>query len=146
MTPAAGYANGMPRRPYALLVVLAVLVAGTGCGGSASSGSEASRQSVGGGGGDNELSASDTADVLGARRTIDNRCGGDRSNRPQGQDIPAAVQTLVRVTQLFPDKVYETGSENRAEAMRAVAGQVRDELRGCGIADQAARLARVAKA
>lgn len=124
----------------ALLAVLCALtLAAAGCGGS---GAESTNQSVGGGGGDNELSASDAADVLGARRTIDDECGGDRANRPEGQSIPAAVQTLVTITQLYPDKVYETGSAARAEEMRTVAEGVSDQLRQCGITDQAERLKR----
>ncbi len=129
----------MPRTFLALLACLVVVAVATGCGGGSSQGA-AGQQAVGGGGGDNELSASDAADVLGARRTIDDRCGGDRSNTPKGQTVPEAVQTLVTVTQLYPDRVYETGSADRARKVRDVADQVSGQLRACGIAAEADRL------
>lgn len=130
-----------PRAVLVALVTLALL--GSGCG-AQSSGREPKQQAVGGGGGDNELSASDTADVLGARRTIDDRCGGTVSIAPSSPELTAAVQTLVGITQLYPGRVYETGSVDRAQEMRTVARDVGAELRACGIDAEAQRLDRVA--
>lgn len=123
--------------------LVALALAAAGCGGSGTAGDEPTQQVVAQGGG-YELSATDTGDVLNALRTIDSRCGGYPGNATPGQDLPAAVKTIVRVTQSYPQQVYETGDSDRAETMRVIAGSTAALLRKCGAGDQAALLTRAA--
>lgn len=124
-------------RPAPLLVVLA-LGAGTlvGCGSTDDNKPEGGaspnvpEQINSGGGGGNELSASDTANVLGAYRTIGRACSGDPNAR---RLIPQAVQVVDNVTSQYPTKTWEVGSADRATVMYQLSDELAGILKQCGL-------------
>ena len=59
--------------------------------------------------------------------------------------IGSAVNTLIQLAKSNPDQVYETGNVDRAVEMSDVAASTADQLRACGMVDQADRLAAVVK-
>lgn len=141
-------------RPLALLLAT-IALAGAGCGSSNSSkpdgaggGGDTAQDDAAGSNGDNTLAETDIASVLEAKRQIDAACGSDGSTSSGSaatSQLAGAVSTLVTVTGMYPDKVYETGNEDRALKMTLVSQQVTQQLRRCGITDQADRLAKVSK-
>ena len=128
-----------PRRTALLLSILALAAAGCGSGDEATDDARGSN-------GDNTLAESDVASVLDARRTIDAACGSDGSGTPDRtpDQLAAAVSALVSVTQQYPDRVYETGNEDRAEKLSTISGRIAVQLRRCGDTAGADRLAGVA--
>lgn len=140
-------------RPLALLLTATLALASAGCGSSdpkpsgAGGGGDTAMNDAAGSNGDNILAESDIASVLDAKRQIDAACGSDGSATADRSftQIAAAVSTLVTVTDQYPDRVYETGNEDRATKMSRVSQRVTEQLRRCGVTDQANRLARVAK-
>jgi hypothetical protein len=124
-------------RPAPLLVALA-LGAGTvaGCGadnknapvGGASA--NVPQQISSGGGGGNELSASDAATVLGAYRTIGRACSRDQNAIRQ---VPQAVKVIDSVTTQYPTKTWEVGSADRAVVMYELSSQLSGILKQCGL-------------
>lgn len=131
-----------PRRRVAL-VLTALTFAATGCG-TRESGND-SRSSDGG----NEMATADVATVLGARRTIDGACGSDGSLAAQkpaaASAIGSAVSTIASLAEQYPDRLYETGNVAASERMIDVARDVSTQLRRCGVAPQADRLAKATK-
>lgn len=129
----------MSARRLALLLSTLALGA-AGCGGGDDPNAEGTRA------GDNALAESDIAAVLDARRTIDAACGSDGSaaaDRPTAQ-LGEAAAAIAGITEQYPDRVYETGNEDRAEEMRTIAGQVSEQLRRCRLPADAERLATLA--
>lgn len=124
------------RRAFAL-ALSAVTIAG--CGGGAA------MDDPRGDNGDNALAESDVATVLDAKRRIDAACGSDGSVRAERspEEIEGAVSAIVSVTEQYPGRVYETGNEDRAVAMRQIARETSTQLRRCGIFVEADRLAAV---
>jgi hypothetical protein len=128
-----------------LLALLALTGALAGCGGDDGGGAvprspESGTRANPGGGGE-ALPASDAADVLTARRTINAACprGGRATDE---RSLSAAVSTIVRILRAEGgDRVYEVGSGERAQRMTIVARDVAGQLRGCGADAQARRLA-----
>lgn len=131
------------RRPAALLLsALALGAAGCGSGGG---GGDAAMDDARGSNGDNSLAESDVATVLDAKRRIDAACGSDGSGTPDrsATELNGAVTAIASVTEQYPDRVYETGNEDRALEMRLIAEQTSEQLRRCGIPAEADRLAKV---
>ncbi len=126
----------MTARRFFALPLLAVAFAGCGA-----SGDQATDDAAGSNG-DNELASADVARVLEAKRAIDSACGGEGGTASRA-DLTAAVDVLVELTRTSPKKVYETGNEDRAEEMSKVASETSEQLRACGVEDQATRLASV---
>jgi hypothetical protein len=123
------------RRTTPLIAAIAI-----GCGALAGCGNEndapgganimAPEQISSGGGGANELAASDAATVLGVYRTIGRACSGDAQAR---QELPRAVQTLDQEVERYPNKVWEVGSADRARVMYDLADEMAQVLDGCGL-------------
>lgn len=134
----------MPASRRSTALLLSVLaVAATGCGQGAG---DAATDDARGNNGDNALAESDVADVLEARRAIDAACGSDGSGAAgrSATQLGGAVSALARITEQYPGRVYETGNVERAQTMTTVSDQVSEQLRRCGIASEADRLAEAA--
>ena len=128
------------RRSLAL-VLSALTLAGCSAGGGGDTATDDAR----GSNGDNSLAEADVATVLDAKRRIDAACGSDGSANVDRnpQEIQGAVSAIVSVTEQYPGRVYETGNEDRAVEMRQIAEETSEQLRRCGIAAEADRLAKV---
>lgn len=121
-----------------LLSMLAFAASGCGSG-------DVAMDDAQGSNGDNSLASADVAVVLDARRRIDAACGSDGSGTPDrsSSELSGAVSSLAGVAQQYPDRVYESGNEDRAIEMRQVADEVAEQLRRCGIQAEADRLAKL---
>lgn len=130
------------RRPLVLLcstLALALAVAGCGSG-------DTAKDDASGSNGDNSLAESDIARVLDAKRRIDAACGSDGSAQADrsSQELAGAAREIATVAEQYPDRVYETGNEDRAIEMGDVAQQTSEQLRRCGSAAEADRLQQAA--
>ncbi len=125
------------RRPL-VLALLTTALAGCGQGGG-----DMATDDAAGSNGDNALAESDIATVLDAKRRIDAACGSDGSATQDrsATELSAAAAAIASVTSQYPDRVYETGNDDRAEEMTTIAGQVSEQLRRCGLTAEADRVA-----
>jgi hypothetical protein len=129
-------------RRFLALALSAFTLVGAGCG--AGGGGDAATDDARGSNGDNTLAESDIATVLEAKRSIDAACGSGDGGASPGTDpqaIQGAVTAIVGITEQYPGRVYETGNEDRAIEMRELAETTSEQLRRCGIAAEADRLA-----
>ena len=129
-------------RPSVALILSTLSLAASGCGGG---GGDAASDDARGSNGDNSLASADVAVVLDARRRIDAACGSDGSGTPDRPtaELSGAVSSLAGVARQYPERVYESGNEDRAVEMRQVAGEVAEQLRRCGVQAEADRLAQL---
>ena len=129
-------------RPSVALILSTLALAASGCGGG---GGDAASDDARGSNGDNSLASADVAVVLDARRQIDAACGSDGSGTPDRStaELSGAVSSLAGVARQYPERVYESGNEDRAVEMRQVAGEVAEQLRRCGVQAEADRLAQL---
>lgn len=133
----------MPKHRRAMALLLSTLALGAvGCG--AGGGGDTAQDDARGSNGDNTLAESDIATVLDAKRRIDAACGSDGSGTPDrsATELNGAASAIVSVTEQYPDRVYETGNEDRAVEMRRIAQETSEQLRRCGITAEADRLAK----
>jgi hypothetical protein len=123
----------MPRVALVLLLALATALA-TGCEGDAEHPGLAVQQ-----GGEQFLSATDTATVAQAEKDIAYVCRGVPVPRSQlVRDLDAAAA----VAREYPDKVYDSGTVDRDRAMVLTIRVFARDLRACGEPGLAARLLR----
>ena len=136
-------------RPVIVLAGVLATLAVSGCGGQQNNAPGGinimapEQQNPGAGG--RQLSASDSASVLGSYRTIARACSGDAQARTQ---VPVAVRSLDQEITRYPNKTWETGSPERAVVLYAFAGEMSTYLRQCGLpgSDVLARRAKLARA
>ncbi|MCW2996697.1 MAG: hypothetical protein JWN65_246 [Solirubrobacterales bacterium] len=138
----------VPVEAHAALLLTVLLLTGAlaACGGNDNGGGALPRSPESGtkvtpGAGGQALPATDAADVLTARRTINAVC---RPGRPatDTRRLTAAVSTIVRILRAEGgDRIYEVGSGERAQPMTIVAHDVTGQLRSCDADAQARRLA-----
>ena len=129
-------------RPCVALILSTLALAASGCG---CGGGDAASDDAQGGNGDNSLASADVAVVLDARRQIDAACGSNGSGTPDRPtaELSGAVSSLAGVARQYPERIYESGNEDRAVEMRQVAGEVAEQLRRCGVQAEADRLAQL---